>query len=102
LTPGGAGAGRGARGFHSRPACENCDVDQPVNKLETFGVDANEWTAIKQLVDRLQLIYPDVSSETIATVVHHNHARFDGRPVRYFVPLFVERGARKQLALLAV
>jgi len=33
-------------------------------------------------------------------VVHHNHARFDGRPVRDFVPLFVERGARQELAQL--
>jgi len=33
-------------------------------------------------------------------VVHRNHARFDGRPVRDFVPLFVERGARQELAKL--
>jgi hypothetical protein len=30
--------------------------------------------------------------------VHHNHARFDGRPIRDFVPLFVERAAKRQLA----
>jgi len=30
--------------------------------------------------------------------VHHNHARFDGRPIRDFVPLFVERAAKRQLS----
>lgn len=61
-------------------------------------MDANESTAIKQLVDRLSLTYPDLSPETIATVVRHNHARFEGWPVRYFVPLFVERSSMRELA----
>jgi hypothetical protein len=65
-------------------------------------VDASEWSAIEQLVDRLRSTYPDVPGDTVATVVHHNHARFDGRPVRDFVPLFVERGARKDLTGLLV
>jgi len=49
----------------------------------------------------LKQSYPGVGPDTVTTVVHHNHARFDGRPVRDFVPLFVERGARRQLAQLA-
>jgi hypothetical protein len=63
-------------------------------------VGASEWSAIEQLVDRLRNNYPDVPADTVATVVHHNHARFDGRPVRDFVPLFVERGAKDQLTRL--
>jgi hypothetical protein len=35
-------------------------------------------------------------------VVHHNHAKFDGRPVRDFVLLFVERGAKEELMRLRV
>lgn len=69
-----------------------------MNRSQTFGVDAHEWTAIEQLVDRLKLTYPHVSAETIATIVHHYHARFDGRPVRDVVLLFVERGAKNELA----
>jgi hypothetical protein len=61
-------------------------------------VDAAEWAAIEHLVDRLKESYPEVSPDTIMTVVHHNHARFDGRPIRDFVPLFVERAAKRQLA----
>jgi hypothetical protein len=65
-------------------------------------VHANEQTAIEHVVDRLKLAYPDVSPETIATVVHHNHARFDGRRVRDYVPLFVERDAKRELSQLSV
>ena len=61
-------------------------------------VDAGEWAAIEHLVDRLKESHPEVSPDTIMTVVHHNHARFDGRPIRDFVPLFVERAAKRQLA----
>jgi hypothetical protein len=61
-------------------------------------MEANERTAIKQVVDRLKQIYPDVSLETIATVVQLHHARFEGRPVRDFVPLFVERSSKRELA----
>jgi hypothetical protein len=64
-------------------------------------VESSEWTAIQQVVDRLKLSYPTVPPDRVTTVVHHNHARFDGRPVRDFVPLFVERGARNELAKLS-
>lgn len=64
-------------------------------------VDSREWSAIQQLVDRLRSVYPDVPAETVATVVHVTHARFDGHPVRDFVPLFVERGAREELMRLS-
>jgi hypothetical protein len=65
-------------------------------------VGSSEWSAIEQLVDRLRNVYPDVPADTVATVVHVNHARFDGRPVRDFVPLFVERGAKQQLMRLSL
>jgi hypothetical protein len=65
-------------------------------------VGASEWSAIKQLVDRLRDVYPHVPADTVVTVVHQNHAKFDGRPVRDFVPLFVERGAKEELMRLSV
>jgi hypothetical protein len=63
-------------------------------------IEANEWSAIQQLTQRLQLSFPTITPETVTTVVHHNHSRFDGRPVRDFVPLFVERGAKRELQSL--
>jgi hypothetical protein len=65
-------------------------------------VDSNEWAAIGQVVDRLKQRYPSLSPDIITQVVHQNHARFDDRPLREFVPLFVERGARAELVKLGV
>jgi hypothetical protein len=64
-------------------------------------VDSAEWTAIEQLVNRLKQSFPEVAAETVTQVVHQHHAKFDGRPVRDFVPLFVERGSRRVLAGLS-
>lgn len=61
-------------------------------------MESSEHAVIEQLVDRLQVSYPDVSPDRVSMVVRHNHARFDGRPVRDFVPLFVERRSRRELA----
>ena len=60
-------------------------------------VESSEWTAIEQVVQRLQDSYPALPSDRVTEVVHHNHARFDGRPIRDYVPLFVERGSRREL-----
>ena len=63
-------------------------------------IRSSEWTAIQQVVDRLKESFPAVAPDTVTLTVHHNHARFDGRRVRDFVPLFVERGARAELRQL--
>ena len=64
-------------------------------------VESSEWMAIRQVVERLKANYPAVPPDTVTTVVQHNHARFDGRPIREFVPLFVERHSRQDLAKIA-
>ena len=61
-------------------------------------VDSSEWAATGQVVDRLKQSYPSLAPDTVTQVVQQTHARFDGRPVRDFVPLFVERGAKIELA----
>jgi hypothetical protein len=60
-------------------------------------IELSEQTIIEQLVVRLRDRYPAVSESTVASVVHNSHAKFDGRPLRDFVPLFVERNARSEL-----
>lgn len=68
--------------------------------MTATDVDVTEWTAIERVVDRSTDSYPHVSPDTVSTVVHHEFARFDGRPLRDFVALFVERGARRELQAL--
>lgn len=76
-----------------------------------FGVNACEPYAVIELsgqqiiagvADRLTRKYPSFAAETVTAVVRDTHARFDGRPVREYVPLLVERFAGQQLELLAL
>ena len=60
----------------------------------------SEQIAIGEVVERLTDKHPMVSPATVADVVHKMHIKFDGRPVRDFVPLFVERNAQAELAKL--
>ena len=64
-------------------------------------VESSEWTAIQHVDERLKAMSPAVPPDTVATVVHHNHARFEGGRIREFVPLLVERNSRQELAGLA-
>jgi hypothetical protein len=61
-------------------------------------IELSEQTVIGHLVERLAQTFPRVSPDTVAEVVEGNHARFEGRPLREYVPLFVERSARRELA----
>jgi hypothetical protein len=72
-----------------------------MNGMETTVViELSEQTVIEQVVERLARSYPAVPSQTIVDVVRASHARFDGRPLRDYVPLFVERESRRHLANL--
>jgi hypothetical protein len=64
-------------------------------------IELSEQTIIDQLVARLTNRYPAISESTVTTVVRDVHARYDGRPLRDFVPLFVERHARGELDRIA-
>jgi hypothetical protein len=76
-------------------------VDGWVNVDQTSGViELSEQTVIEQLVERLSNRYPAISQATVASVVLETHARFDGRPLRDFIPLLVERNANSVLERL--
>ncbi len=60
----------------------------------------SERTAIQEVIERLTHKHLDLSPQTIADVVQKMHTKFDGRPVRDFVPLFVERNAHAELTKL--
>jgi hypothetical protein len=52
-------------------------------------IELSEQTVIDQLVGRLTSRFPAISQSTVE--------RVDGRPLRDYVPLFVERSARSEL-----
>ena len=47
---------------------------------------------------RLANHYADVPAERISAIVRGAYAQFEQSPIRDFVPLFVERRARAELA----
>jgi len=49
------------------------------------------------LVARLTATYSNIPPERVADVVRGVHARYDDRPLREYVPLFVERHAKREL-----
>ncbi len=75
--------------------------DFDVNACESVAViELSEQTIIAQVADRLTSKYPTIPAQTVTAVVRGVHARFDGRPIREYVPLLVERFAGQELVLL--
>jgi hypothetical protein len=44
--------------------------------------------------------YAEVEPNHVSQIVHQQYTRFDGRPIRDSIPLFVERNARAELSKL--
>ncbi len=65
-------------------------------------IGLSEQTIIDQLIEGLMRKYPAVPPDTVAVVVRGIHARFNGRPIRGYVPLVVERRARSELVVRAL
>jgi hypothetical protein len=63
-------------------------------------IELSEQTVIEQLVVRLTSRYPAIWESTVSSVVRDVHSRYDGKPLRDFVPLFVERHAKSELEKL--
>ena len=62
--------------------------------------EMSEQTLVNEVISRLARKYPMVPATTISSIVRDLHAKFDGRPLREFIPLFVERNARIALTKL--
>ena len=65
-------------------------------------IELSEQQIIDQLAQRLADAHATVAPDRVAAVVHAQYARFEGRPIRDFIPLFVERGAKAELTRLGV
>lgn len=59
-----------------------------------------EQQILDQLAQRLAIAYPDITPDQVARTVSEEFGRFDGRPIRDFIPLFAEKHARNRLSQL--
>ncbi|MDQ1661855.1 MAG: hypothetical protein QOJ68_1835 [Blastococcus sp.] len=60
-----------------------------------------EETALSASAARLCARFSTVAPEVVHEVLRATYARFDGRPIRDFVPLLVERAAAERLRAVA-
>ena len=63
-------------------------------------IELSEQQIIEELTDRLANVYAGVQMDQVSQIVGEEYARFRGRPIREFIPLFVERNAKVALASL--
>lgn len=64
-------------------------------------IELSEQQIIEQVAGRLVDTYAEVEPRHVSQIVHNEYARFDGRPVRDYIPLFVERRARAELSAMS-
>ena len=62
------------------------------------GKAAHEARALEEVVERLVGRFPDVTKDRVREIVTAAHQEFADRPIRDFVPVFVERKAREELS----
>ena len=60
-----------------------------------------EVRSVEEVIDRLALKYPGVERAEIEKIVAEEHQAYDGHPVRDFVPVLVEKSAKKRVKYLA-
>lgn len=76
-------------------------IDEARREVDDLHVNSvEEDRLIGQVQARLTDKYPEVLAESVAAAINEARAQFDGRRVRDFVPLFVERIANTKLASL--
>jgi hypothetical protein len=64
-------------------------------------IELSEQQIIDQVAHRVADAHIQVPPDQVATLVHEEYARFDGRPIRDDIPLFVERNAKRKLSKLS-
>jgi hypothetical protein len=94
----------GSQGCRLRPKCNYwgyCDLrgriehDTPLPHAADATFQAE---AVRHVAARLSQQFPELPADDIEHAVFGQYARFEGRPVRDFVPMLVERASRDALA----
>jgi hypothetical protein len=63
-------------------------------------IGLSEQQIIDEVAARLSAANRHLEPAHVNRIVLEEHARFDGRPIRDFIPLFVERNAKSELSKL--
>jgi hypothetical protein len=72
-----------------------------IERVPTEGIAAAEVAALDRLAETLAVDFPQLSAGEITATIAAEHGRFAGSAVRDFIPIFVDRSARRHLTDLA-
>ncbi|MEE2055939.1 three-helix bundle dimerization domain-containing protein [Rhodococcus artemisiae] len=59
---------------------------------------AKEAAALKEVASAIKRDYPHLTDDEVKAMMKRAHEDFYNRPIREFIPLFIERRIRAQLA----
>ncbi|MFF0817849.1 three-helix bundle dimerization domain-containing protein [Rhodococcus sp. NPDC003318] len=59
---------------------------------------SKEAAALKEIAEAIKKDFPDLTDGDVKAMIERAHEDFYSRPIREFVPLFIERRIRAQLA----
>jgi len=61
----------------------------------------DEKRALNEVTKRIEQRYPGLERDVIVGIVDTHTREFEGRPIRDFVPLLVERGVVREIESMA-
>ena len=87
-------AGSGQAAWHAQlEIAVHCWQDAAMDN----GKAEHEARALAEVVERLVARFPDVAEDRVREIVRAAHEEFANRPIRDYVPVFVERTAQDEL-----
>ena len=73
-------------------------LDRGHARFETGEMDSpDEDKEMADIIERLSKQFPAVPQAEVATLTHEAHHVMDGRPIRNYVPVLVEREVKERL-----
>jgi hypothetical protein len=78
------------------------EVDRSCNEAQNESVDSTELQnredqAVSQVIDRLAKKFPDRPRSVIENIVGNERHLLDGKPIRDYIPVLIEHGAKARL-----
>jgi hypothetical protein len=86
-----------ARGTAPRPEVDRPGVQPQNESVDSTELQYREDQAVSQVIDRLVAKFPDRPRAFIENIVGQERRLLDGKPIRDYVPVLIEHGAKAQL-----
>src|SRR5262245_20820751 len=75
-------------------------AQDPNSAQSDVVIELSEQQIIDHVTSRRVATYQQIEPDQVNRIVLEEYARFEGKPIREFIPLFVERHAKEELSKL--